>query len=175
MKHCFAFLFLLLLATGCFAQEKPEKSTKFGPAIQLGAGHLYAGNIGLLGEWQIKLKDKIRFTPCLSGGIAEGGTDSTSHSYYWLGFTAGANFEFGNKHRFICGPQYINNTLLLGSVEIKKSNLNAASFILGYKGVADFGLMWTIYIGDLYIQDPYVDDEKFSHTSHLGLGLGYKF
>ena len=148
---------------------------KGGWAIQLGAGYIYGGNIGITGENQILLKEKCRITPFVATGISEGGTDSTSSSYLWYGAVTGANMELGKKHRFIFGPQFVFEQIIGSSIEIKKEQLYTASFIIGYKGTARFGLIWQIYIGDVYLQDPYSESKSFSHSSHVGLGLGYKF
>ncbi|MES2395996.1 MAG: hypothetical protein V4549_08340 [Bacteroidota bacterium] len=157
------------------SQETPSKSVKDGWAIHLGAGFMFGGNIGILGEKQILLKEKLRISPFVASGIAEGGTDSTSHTYYWFGMTTGVNMEYGKKHRVIFGPQFVLQEVIGNSVEVKKNQLSSVSFIIGYKGTADFGLIWQVYIGDIYMQDYTTDSKLYSHRSHIGLGLGYKF
>ena len=167
-----AVLFLPLLV---WSQETPTKSIKDCWAIQIGAGFMYGGNIGLLTERQIILNENFRISPFVATGIAEGGTDSTSQKYYWFSYVAGANLEYGKKHRIIFGPHFVGQNLVGNSVEVKKNFLPGPSFIIGYKGTADFGLIWQVYIGDIYVQDPTTNSKVYSHNSHIGLGLGYKF
>jgi|694.fasta_scaffold11422_7 hypothetical protein len=161
-----------------WSQDTLTKSVKDGLAIHLGAGIIYGGNLGVLVERQILLKGKFRISPFAAVGVAEGGTDSISKkNYYWFGYTAGVNLEYGKKHRIIFGPHFVGNNLIGNSDEVKKNFLAGASFILGYKGTADFGLIWQVYIGDIYSQDddPFSNNKTYSHRSHVGLGLGYKF
>lgn len=177
MKQIIIFI-LLLVPAFLSAQEEKPKSTKDGWAIHLGAGFMYAGNIGILIEKQIFLNEKLRVSPFGAVGVAEGGTDSISKiKYYWFGLAVGANLEYGKKHRIIFGPHFVGNNLIGNSDEVKKNFLAGASFIIGYKGTADFGLIWQVYIGDIYSQDddPFSNNETYSHRSHVGLGLGYKF
>ncbi len=170
------FLFcLLLLPTIYFAQEETPKSVKSGWAIHAGAGNLYGGNIGILVENQLRSGENMRFSPLVAFGIAEGESDSLSNDNLWLGYTLGINLEYGKMHRVIFGPQLVGNILSGKSVEIKKKSIVSASLILGYKGTAKFGLIWQVYIGDLYTPDPFTESNKYAHTSHVGLGLGYKF
>lgn len=170
-----AILFFPLIV---WSQETPTKGIKDGWAIHLGAGHMFGGNIGVLGERQILLKEKFRISPFAAVGVAEGGTDSISQKKYpWFGYTAGVNLEYGKKHRIIFGPHFVGNNLIGNSDEVKKNFRAGASFILGYKGTANFGLIWQVYIGDIYSQDddPFSNNKTYSHRSHVGLGLGYKF
>jgi hypothetical protein len=170
-----AFYLLLCFPNLALAQEAPKKSEKGGWAIHMGAGFIYGGNIGLLGERQIHVKGKFRVSPFCAVGWAEGETDSVSHKNSWLGFSTGLTMEYGVKHRLIFGPLFVYQQLLGSSVEVKKNQLPGASFILGYKGTANFGLIWQIYIGDIYTSDPNSNSKKYEHSSHMGLGLGYKF
>ena len=168
------FLFPIIV----WGQETPPKSVNYGWAIHLGAGIMYGGNIGLLIEKQIHLNEKFRVSPFVAVGVTDGGTDSISNKkYYWFSYSAGANLEYGKKHRIVFGPHFMGNNLLGNSVNVKKKFRAGASFIIGYKGTADFGLIWQIYIGDIYSQDddPFSNNKTYSHRSHFGLGLGYKF
>lgn len=170
-----AILFFPAITWG---QDTPTKGVKDGWAIHVGTGNMYGGNAGVLGERQILLKEKFRISPYVGLGVAGGGTDSISQKkYYWLGYTAGLNLEFGKKHRIIFGPHFIGHNLIGNSDLVKKNSRVAASFILGYKGTADFGLIWEVYIGDIYTQDDdaFSDNMTYSHNSHFGLGLGYIF
>jgi hypothetical protein len=160
------------------SQDSIPKSRKAGFAIHLGAGNLYGGNLGILSEWQILLKEKIRISPFISLGAAEAGEDSASQkTYYWFGYTAGLNLEYGKKHRIIFGPHFVGNQLMGSSEAVKKSSLTGLSVILGYKGCTDFGLIWQVYIGNLYSMDddPFSSNMSYSNRSHFGLGLGYKW
>lgn len=157
------------------AQEEQPKSTKAGWAVHLGAGYMYGGNIGVLVEKQIFINEKLRISPFGSLGFAEGGTDSLSNTYYWFGYAAGANLEYGKKHRIIFGPHFIGENIIGKSVEIKKNSLNGLSVILGYKGTANFGLIWQVYIGNITVQDEFTTGKKYFNSSHIGLGIGYKF
>lgn len=159
------------------AQEE-KKSLKDGWAIHLGAGIMYGGNIGFLTERQILLSEKLRVSPFAAIGVAEGGTDSISRKkYYWFGYSTGANLEYGKKHRIILGPHFEGNNLIGNSDEVKKKFFGGFSFILGYKGTADFGLIWQVYIGDFYSpdDDPFSTNKKYEHRSQVGIGIGYKF
>lgn len=170
-------LFLLPLALNA-QEEKKLKSTNPGWAMNIGAGVMFGGNIGIQIEDQILLKEKLRLSPFVSAGVAEGGTDSiTSKKYYWFGYAAGVNLEYGKKHRVILGPHVEGNNLIGNSNEIKKNFFGGFSFILGYKGTADFGLIWQVYIGDFYSpdDDPFSANKKYEHRSHVGIGVGYKF
>jgi hypothetical protein len=161
-----------------WSQETPTKSVKDGWAIHLGAGIMYGGNLGLLTERQIHLTKKLRFSPFVSAGVGEAGTDSiTSKKYYWFGYAAGANLEYGKKHRVILGPHFAGNSLIGSSDAVKKNFYGGFSLILGYKGTADFGLIWQVYIGDFYSlnDSPFSDNKKYEHRSQVGIGLGYKF
>jgi hypothetical protein len=166
------FLFTPLLVQ---SQQNLLKSEQAGWAIQLGAGYIYGGNIGLLIERQFHLPKKLRITPFVSNGIGEAGKDSLANRSYWWGLTSGVNLEYGHKHRIILGPQVEAQLLLGKSADLIKRELWSLSFIVGYKGTANFGLIWQVYIGDIYIQDPTVVSKKYDHYSHVGLGLGYKF
>lgn len=161
-----------------WSQETPTKSVKDGWAIHLGAGIMYGGNIGFLTERQIRLKERLRISPFLSSGVGEAGTDSiTSKKYYWFGYATGFNLEYGNKHRVILGPHFEGNNLIGNSDNVKKNFFGGFSIIVGYKGTADFGLIWQVYIGDFYSlnDDPFSANKKYMHRSQVGLGLGYKF
>lgn len=169
------YLLILFFPLLILAQKEDDKSAKDGWAIHLGAGFMYGGNIGLLTEMQILLKEKLRVSPFCAAGFAEGGTDSTSRKYYWFGYSAGVNMEYGKKHRVIFGPHFVGQNLIGNSVEVKKNSLPAVSFIIGYRGTARFGLIWQLYVGDIYVQDPLSSSKSFSHSSHVGIGIGYKF
>ena len=169
---------ILFLPFFVWSQETPAKSVKGGWAIHLGAGIMYGGNIGFLTEKQICLKEKLRVSPFMAVGVAEGGTDSISQKkYYWSGYAAGANLEYGKKHRIILGPHFEGNYLIGNSDVAKKNFFGGFSFILGYKGTADFGLIWQIYIGDFYSpdDDPFSANKKYEHRSQVGIGIGFKF
>jgi hypothetical protein len=170
-----AIYLLFFFPNLAIGQENNNKSLKDGWAIHLGAGFIYGGNIGLLGERQIHVKGKFSLSPFCAVGWAEGETDSISHKNSWLGFSTGLTMEYGKKHRFIFGPQFVYQQLSGRSVEVKKNQLPGASFIIGYKGTAGFGLIWQVYIGDIYTLEPTSDSKKYTHSSHLGLGIGYKF
>ena len=160
------------------SQETPPKSVKDGWAIHLGAGIMYGGNIGFLTEKQICLKEKLRVSPFIAFGIAEGASDSISNKkYYWFGCSAGANLEYGKKHRIILGPHFEGNYIIGNSDAVKKNFFDGFSFIIGYKGTADFGLIWQVYIGDFYSpnDDPFSVNKKYEHRSQVGIGIGYKF
>lgn len=172
------FFFILLVPAFLFAQDDKPKSIKDGWAMNVGAGIMFGGNIGIQIENQILLKEKFRLSPFVSAGVAEGGTDSiTSKKYYWFGYAVGANLEYGKKHRLILGPHFEGNNLIGNSNEIKKNFFGGFSFIVGYKGTADFGLIWQVYIGDFYSpdDDPFSANKKYEHRSHVGIGVGYKF
>ena len=168
---CAAFLLAFLNST---AQTPLSKSTKDGWALQVGAGYYYGGNIGLLCERQILLKEKLRVTPFASVGFGEGGKDTLGQRYDWLGLTTGAVMEYGKQHRIIFGPQLVMSQSLGTNVDLRKNQLAGMSWILGYKGTARFGLIWQVYIGDIYMQEPTSTSKAFSHSSQAGLGLGYK-
>lgn len=138
MKQIIIFI-LLLVPAFLSAQEEKPKSIKDGRAIHLGAGLMHGGNIGFLTEKQVLLNEKLRFSPFVSAGVGEGGTDSiTSKKYYWFGYATGANLEYGKKHRVILSPHFEGNNLIGNSNAIKKNFFGGYSFILGYKGTADF-------------------------------------
>ena len=168
----FLFLFLPIFL---IAQEEKTKSTKDGWAIHIGAGFMFGGNAGVLIENQILLKEKLRISPFMALGIAEGETDSASVRYNWFGSAMGANLEYGKKHRAILGPHLISQSIIGNSVEVKKNFLPGLSFIVGYKGTANFGLIWQVYIGNIYTQDPLLESKKYFNYSHVGVGIGYKF
>ena len=115
MKIITKIFFTVILFFPCIArsQDTLSKSQKDSWAIHLGIGNMYGGNIGVLGERQILLKEKFRISPYAAIGVAEGGTDSISQKkYFWLGYTAGVNFEYGRNNRIIFGPHFIANNLL---------------------------------------------------------------
>lgn len=177
MRRFIFILFLFPCALNA-QEEKKAKSTKAGWAMNIGAGVMFGGNIGIQVENQIPLKGKFRFSPFVSAGIGEGGTDvTTSKKYYWFGYSAGANLEYGKKHRVISGPHFVGNNLIGNSDGVKKNFFGGVSFILGYKGSADFGLIWQVYIGDFYSpdDDPFSGNREYEHRSHVGIGVGYKF
>jgi hypothetical protein len=172
-------LLLLILTPICiFAQEDKEKSVKDGFSLQIGAGILYGGNIGILADYQFILFDKLRLTPLLSVGVSDAGkSPNNSKQLLWCGYSSGFNFEFGKKHRLIIGSQYEGNSLLSSSDLVQKNYFGGISSIIGYKGTTNFGLIWQVYIGDFYSPDdnPYSSNVKPEHRSHFGLGIGYKF
>jgi hypothetical protein len=167
-----AFLFVTNIVR---SQDTLSKGVKDGWAIHIGAGVMYGGNIGFLTERQILLKENLRISPFGSFGFAIGGTDSIGGKYNSFEYAAGANLEYGKKHRIILGPHFVGQNIIGNSVDIKKKSLMGASFIIGYKGTANFGLIWQVYIGDIYLQDQFSSSKKYSHSSHMGLGIGYKF
>lgn len=157
---------ILFFPNKVWSQEASPKSMGDGWAVHLGAGFMYGGNLGVLGEKQNLLKENFRISPYAAFGIAEGG---------WLGLTSGANMELGIKHRLILGPQIEIQKFFGKSVEVKKNILPSVAFIVGYKYTSDLGLIWQFYIGDIYIQDETTDSKMYSHKSHVGLGFGYKY
>ena len=166
---------LLLLALESRAQEKSKKSNEAGLALHLGAGFVYGGNLGLLIENQFLLQEKFRLSPFASFGIAEGGKDPGKRAYFWWGAVTGLHAEYGRKHRLFFGPEIGMQVRSGESIEEKKDRLPFVSFILGYKGTADFGLIWQVYIGNVYIQESMDIKKDFSNQSHAGIGIGYKF
>ena len=177
MRKLIILLALIPLLSSAQEESQP-KSTKKGWAINAGAGIMFGGNIGLQGEYQILLKEKLRLTPFLSAGVSDAGWAPESNKrHYWFGYSAGTIFEYGKKHRIIAGPHYSGNNLIKSSPEVKKNTFGGASFILGYKGVADFGLMWQVYIGNFYSpdDDAFSANTDYEHRSHAGAAIGYKF
>lgn len=170
----FIIAFLLIVNIGR-GQDTLAKGIKDGWAMHLGFGVMYGGNIGLLIERQFLLTDHLRISPFGSFGFAEGETDSIGGNYNTLEYAIGANLEYGKKHRVILGPHFVGQNNIGNSVELKKKSQVSVSFIVGYKGTANFGLIWQVYIGDVYLQDPLSDSNKYYHSSHVGLGIGYKF
>lgn len=168
-------LFFSLLFPFLAAGQEARKESNDGLAIQLGAGYAYGGNIGLSAEWQFFLIDRLHLTPFVSFGIAEGGTDSLSHRYYWWGYASGANLEFGKKHRIMLGTHLAGQFVNRETPDVLRSRMQGLSIIAGYKGYAGFGLMWQLYVGDIYIQYPDSEDDDYHHNSRVGLGIGYKF
>lgn len=170
---------LNMLSFRLHAQDEVKlKPQTGGWALHLGAGIMFGGNLGLQLENQILLRDQLRISPFVSFGAAEGGTDSvSSEKYYWLGYAAGANLEYGNRHRVFLGPHFEGNRLLGTSPRIEKNYFGGISLVLGYKGMTDFGLTWQVYVGDFYSpdDDPFSAEKKYEHRSHFGLGVGYKF
>jgi hypothetical protein len=166
---------LLLLALESRAQEKSQKSNEAGLALHLGAGFVYGGNLGLLIENQFLFQEKFRLSPFASFGIAEGGKDPGKMAYFWCGAVTGLHAEYGRKHRLFFGPEIGMQVRSGESIEEKKDRLPFVSFILGYKGTADFGLIWQVYIGNVYIQESMDIKKDFSNQSHAGIGIGYKF
>ena len=164
-----------LLSGQSFGQTMPNKSEKDGWAIGLGAGYLYSGNIGLLVERQIILQGNWRLSPFASAGWAEGGTDLLRNRYSYIGLAGGVNLEFGTKHRAFIGSHAVVQRQLGRSVEVYRDILPGVSLILGYKGTSNRGLIWQIYIGDIYTQEATNVSKAFDHYSQVGLGLGYKF
>lgn len=178
--HRFSRIFiaaLLLFPLTLFGQEVPSAGKKDGWAIQLGAGYLYSGNIGILAERQILLKNNLRVSPFASTGFSDGGEDPQLKKYYWYGTSAGVNLEYGNKHRVVFGPSLVLQNLIGNSVDATKTSLTSYSLILGYKGTANNGLIWQVYLGNVYSQDddPFSGNLDYSNRSQVGLGLGYKF
>ena len=80
---------LLFFPLTLFCQEVPSADKKDGWAIQVGAGYLYSGNVGILAERQILLKNSFRVSPFASTGFAEGGESAQLKKYYWYGNSAG--------------------------------------------------------------------------------------
>lgn len=176
---CKSIFFASILFFPCIlmSQEMPSASKKDGWAVQLGAGFMYSGNIGILVERQFLLEKKLRVSPFISTGFSEGGEDPQLKKYYWYGNAAGVNVELGGKHRLVLGPHLVFQNLIGNSADAKKNHLTNYSFILGYKGTAGFGLIWQVFIGDVFSQDgdPFSSNLTYSHRSQVGLGLGYKF
>ena len=84
----------------------------------------------------------------------------------------------GRMHRFIFGPQLVGARNISNDPEdavIYKKSLDGLSFIAGYKGTANFGLMWQVVFGVAYLQNPLMPDDKHFFQPHVGLGMGYKF
>ena len=178
LRVSFYMIAHLLSVHLCGQERVPGKREKDGWAIQIGGGIMYGGNIGLLTERQIFLKQKFRFTPFFSTGIGEAGTDSiTSTRHYWLGYAAGLNLEYGIKHRIFIGPHFEGNSVLGRSDHFKKTYFSGIGTIIGYKGTSRIGLIWLVYIGNFYSpdDDPFSADKSCDHRSQFGLGLGYKF
>lgn len=173
-----AIALMLCVACDTWAQEAPVKSVKAGWALQLGSGILYGGNLGILAENQIKFSNHFRVSPFGSFGIADGGsTPDTDKRQYWFGYAAGVNLEYGKKHRIILGPHFMGNNYLGNELNAQKDFRGGISAIVGYKGTADFGLIWMVYIGNVYAQNDEIfsDDKTYENQSHVGIGLGYKF
>jgi len=173
-------LIILLLITSpllTLGQEVSPKNMNPGWALHLGAGHLYGGNLGLLAERQFLLKPKCRISPFVSNGLAEGGKDFKNQRYFWYGFSTGCLMELGQKHRIIFGPHFVMQTLVGKNIAAEKSQLPGASFVLGYKITTDKGWIFQVYLGNLYSQDDdaFSSDLSYSHRSHGGIGLGYKW
>lgn len=170
-----ATIAFMLVSSHAQSQNAPSKGNKYGWAIGMGAGYMYAGNIGVLFERQIKLKERWRLSPFASIGWAEGGTDSLRNRYSYIGLASGSNLEFGKKHRAFIGSHAVVQRQLGHSVEVYRDILPGVSLILGYKGTSDWGLIWQIYIGDIYTQEATNESKAFDHNSQVGLGIGYKF
>jgi len=172
------FTIIIFFPFFVWCQEKSTKSIKDGFAIHLGAGIMYGGNIGFLIEKQIHLKEKVRVSPFLAFGFAEGAAESISNKkYYWFGISSGVNMEYGKKHRIIFGSHFEVNNLFGNSSEVKKNFFVGVSSILGYRGTNNFGLIWQVYIGDFYSpdDDPFSENIKYENRSQVGIGIGYKF
>lgn len=173
-----AIALMLCMVCDALAQEAPVKSVKPGWALQGGSGILYGGNLGILAENQIKLSSRFRISPFGSFGMADGGNaPDTDIRQYWFGYAAGVNLEFGKKHRIILGPHFMGNNYLGDEPNAKKDFRAGFSTILGYKGTADFGLIWMVYVGNIYAQNDEIfsADKTYENQSHVGIGLGYKF
>jgi hypothetical protein len=167
----------LLFCFPLLSAQQEDKTTKGGFAIQVGNGVLYGGLGGMV-EYQFPFKDNIRVTPYLGSGFSVGGTDTSCAEYIWHSYAIGVNLEMGRMHRFILGPQIVGSRNISNDPEdavIYKKKLDGLSFIVGYKGTAQFGLMWQVMFGVAYLQDPFLQDDKYFFQPHIGLGMGYKF
>jgi hypothetical protein len=154
-----------------------DKHAQGGLAVQAGYGILYGGMGGLI-EYQFLLKDKVRITPLIGIGGSLGGTDSTTDKYYFLNYTLGLNFEYGNKHRAVAGLQFLGSHDIYNNpsnAKIDKKDIVGPDVIIGYKGTAYFGLLWQVYFGCAYAQNPFLRDISFFFEPHFGFGIGYKF
>jgi len=173
---------LLILSTNIICAQKADttvndKTVKDGIEFQLGTGAMYGG-IGGLVEYQRLIKENFYLTPYAGFGFSLGGLDTTTAKYYWINYALGINLEFGKRHRLILGPQIIGSNNILNkpsNAKIDKKMLIGSSLIIGYKGIASFGLIWQLYLGFAFMQNPFIDDKKFYFSPHIGLGIGYKF
>lgn len=158
-----------------FAQDTC-KYDKAGLAVQLSTK-------GIIAEYQYLVKEKLRITPYVAIGMEMGSTDITG---IWLGYTFGANIEYGRKHRIQLGLYYGTHGVGYDSRWVNPSDstqmefvnrhvLTGPAFIAGYKRTASFGLFWQIYSGISYMHNPIGDDRKYFFGPAFGFGIGYKF
>jgi hypothetical protein len=121
----------------------------------------------------------LRISPLVGFGFSVGGppnTDDTVNiSEKWLNYSVGINFEYGIKNRVIFGSQFIGAYYIADKETIDKRMFVGTSFIVGYKGIASFGLIWQIYLGVAHIQSPLMIDMKYFYQPNFGFGIGYKF
>ncbi len=175
------FVFILLLFCRVLVcAQSPQKYTKDGFALQAGIGSGYGGN-GLMGEYQFiipGLKFPTRITPVAGVGFSAGGPDSGTSVNYWLNASIGCHMEWGQKHRLFAGPHVHGNfnagNKPSGAGPYKKF-LYSPSFIIGYKGTAAFGLIWQVYTGLAYMQNPLIRASTYFLQPDFGVGIGYKF
>jgi len=171
------YLILFCFLLGKTYAQNIDKTTTGGFGMQIGSGILHGG-IGILNEYQKAFKENRRLTGIVGIGIQKGGNDQNKADYYWLGYQLGIQMEFGTSRRFITGPQIMssyNFTNKPKDAPINKKMLWGPSYILGYKGVSDFGIMWQLTMGIVYLQKPYEGSSAFKIEPHIGIGIGYKF
>lgn len=170
----FSFIFI----NNFFSQDTCKFDRK-GMEIQIGIGLLYGG-LGVLGGYQFILKEKMRISPIVGYGFSIGGPPDQKDTIHsegtWLNSAIGFNFEYGQKHRLFFGPQMITANYVSAAMPNSKRLFFGSSIIVGYKGIACFGLMWQIYLGVAHMQSPLMDGKGNAYFApHIGIGFGYKF
>lgn len=171
-------LCILFLICNCVYAQTVDKSTSDGVAVQYGSGSIYGGGIGVSFEYQNIIREKYRITPIVGFGVSLGGTDTSTAVNYWYGNDIGLNFEYGNRNRFLFGPQIkiLNNVSNNPETAVPfKKLIIGPSCIAGYKWTSEFGILFQISGGFVYCQNPLLTEKTYFLNPHIGAGAGYKF
>lgn len=169
-------LIILLFVSGKLFSQDTCRFNRDGFAVQI-------GTMGFSGEYQIFVKDKLWFTPFATINLEMGANDISG---VWLGYSFGANMEFGKKNRIILGlnygthgvgydSRYENSSDSSQKEFVNKHVLVGTSLITGYKEILSNGLLWQIYFGLVYKHNPIGDNKKYFFGPTAGIGVGYKF
>ena len=141
----------------------------------LGTGYLYGANIGCLVTFTTINHSGLKLSASTAIGFAEGGKDRNGNYFSWIGSAYRLVKEKGKNHKLSLGTHFFFQHTSTRFVNLERYFVSGWSLIRGYKLLCRSGILFEIYLGDIYVQKETATGSFYSQASHVELGVGMHY